>query len=194
MHLKRIFLGLLICLVSFQGMTQTEKPIKVKKHRFSFYGGVGPSYFFNNLYSSKDKVNTLNYSIVGRFMWEPPFLLSLGIETGYFRLFSVNYDQPINAQVSNSAIPIQMVVSMKLTKNYYFNFAMGQSILINKASAVGYGNFDAHNWSLADFSATFGYKYKFKSRVSVGAETKFFISSAYNNATLALLVMGGYNF
>lgn len=194
MHLKRILLGLLICLVSFQGIAQTEKPAKVKKHRFSFYGGVGPSYFFNNLYTSKDKVNTLNYSVVGRFMWEPPFFVSLGIETGYFRLFSVNYDQPVSAQVSNSAIPIQMVVSMKLMKNYYFNFAMGQSILINKASAEGYGNFDAHSWSLADFSATFGYKYKFKSRVSIGAETKFFVSSGYNNATLALLVMGGYNF
>ncbi len=194
MYLKRIYLGLLICLVSFHGMAQTEKPIKVKKHRFSFYGGVGPSYFFNNLYTSKDKVNTLNYSVVGRFMWEPPFFLSLGIETGYFQLYTVNYDQPVSAHVTNAAIPLQMVVSMKLMKNYYFNFAMGQSLLINNASAEGYGNFDARNWSLADFSATFGYKHKFESRISIGAETKLFISSGYNNATLALIFMGGYNF
>ncbi len=194
MRIKEVLLWLLICSFTLNGTAQTSKPPKEKKHRFSFYGGVGPSYFFNNLVTSKDQVNPWNYNIVGRFMWEPPFFLSLGIETGYFRLYTVNYSQPVSAHISETAVPIQMVVSMKLMKNYYFNFAMGQSYLINKAEAAGYGSNNATNWSLADFSASFGYRHKFPSRFSLGAETKFFASSAYNNATLSLVFMAGYNF
>lgn len=194
MKLKTFLLGMLICLITAEGMAQSEKPPKVKKHRFSFYGGVGPSYFFNNLYSSKDQVNPWGYGFIGRFMWEPPFALSLGIETGYMRLYSVNYTQPTEAHVTNSLIPFQLVISMKVLKTYYANFAMGQSVLKNNASAPAYGNFDASVFSLGDFSFTFGYKHKFQDRVSIGAETKFYLSSGYNNATIGLYFMAGYNF
>src|SRR5580765_7372348 len=157
MRLKTLLLVMLIGFISVEGMGQSAKPPKEKKHRFSFYGGVGPNYFFNNLYSSKDKVNPWGYAFIGRFMWEPPFALSLGIETGYIRLYSVNYTEPAVAKVTNSLIPFQLVVSMKVLKSYYANFAMGQSVLLNKASAEGYGNFDASVFSLGDFSFTFGY-------------------------------------
>jgi hypothetical protein len=192
--MKRICFGFLICLVCLQGFSQSAKPPKEKKHRFSFYTGIGPSYFFNNLVSSKNEVNPWGYSIIGRIMWEPPFNLSLGVETGYLRLYTVNYSQPVSAHVSNSLIPIQLVVSMKFLKNYYGNFAMGQSVLLNKAEAQGYGNFDASNFSLGDFSATLGYKHKYPNRVSIGAEAKFYLSTGYNNATVSILAMVGYNF
>jgi hypothetical protein len=189
-----LWLCFMICALSLRGIAQSEKPPREKKHRFSFYGGVGPSFFFNNLVTSKNEVNPWGYSFIGRFMWEPPFALSLGIETGYLRLYSVNYSQPINAHVTNSLIPFQVVVSMKLLKYYYANFAMGQSVLLNRANAEGYGNFNANNVSLGDFSFTLGGRHKYKSRVSIGGEAKFYLSSGYNNATISILFMAGYNF
>jgi hypothetical protein len=194
MNSKRICLVYLLCALSWQGISQTAKPPKEKKHRFSFYGGIGPSYFFNNLVTSKNEVNPWGYSIVGRIMWEPPFNLSLGFETGYMRLYTVNYNQPVSAHVSNSLIPLQLVVSMKFLKNCYGNFAMGQSVLQNRASAEGYGNFDSNNFSLGDFSATVGYKHKYQSRVSIGAEAKYYLSTGYNNSTISIIAMVGYNF
>jgi hypothetical protein len=194
MNFKRICFVFLICSISFQGFSQSTNPPKEKKHRFSFYAGVGPSYFFNNLVSSKNEVNPWGYSVIGRFMWEPPFNLSLGIETGYLRLYSVNYSQPVTAHVTNSIIPFQLVVSMKFLHNFYGNFAMGQSVLLNKAEAQGYGNFDASNFSLGDFSATVGYKHKYPNRVSIGAEAKYYLSTGYNNAIVAIVFMAGYNF
>jgi len=194
MRRKTYLLVLLICLVSYKAFSQTAKPPKEKKHRFSMYVGIGPSYFFNNLVTSKNEVNPWGYSVIGRFMWEPPFNLSLGIETGYLRMYTVNYSQPISAHVSNSIIPLQLVISMKLPYNFYGNFAMGQSVLLNKAEAEGYGNFDNSQFSMGDFSATVGYKHKYQNRVSIGAEAKFYYSSGYNNATVSILGMVGYNF
>jgi hypothetical protein len=189
---KRL-IGILICFMSLQGMAQMDKP-SVKKHHFSFYAGLGPNYYFNNLVTGKDYVNSFNYSFTGRFMWEPGHLLSLGIESGYYRLYTVKVSQPTSVNISNSAVPIQLVISMKFLKNWYFNFNMGQTLLLNNANASGYGDFNATAWSLADFAASIGYKYPLHGRFFLGAETKFFYSTGYSDSNLALLFMAGYNF
>ncbi|HTQ27520.1 MAG TPA: hypothetical protein VMI35_05300 [Puia sp.] len=175
-------------------MGQQGKPAKEKKHHFAFYAGVGPNYYFNNIVTFKQDVNSWNYSITGRFMWEPGSLLSVGLESGYYRLYTVNISQPSTAHVSTSAIPIQLVVSMKFLKDWYVNFNMGQSVLLNKAHADGYSDVNATVVSLGDFAASVGYKYKFPSRFSVGAEAKAYLSTKDNDFNVALLVVAGYNF
>ena len=165
-----------------------------KKRRFAFYGGVGPNYYFNNLVIGKNLVNELNYSFMGRLMWEPEHLLSVGIESGYYRLYTMNTPEPTHAHIANTAIPIQIVVSMKFLKTFYFDFSMGQSILLNKVNSETNGNFDASTVSLADFSGTLGYRYRFKNRISVGAEAKFFYSTGFVDRNIALIFVGGYKF
>jgi hypothetical protein len=66
-----------------QDLSNTAKP---KKHRFSIYAGMGPSFYFNNLEVSKQYVREFNFAFVTRFMWEPGHNLSLGLETGYIVL------------------------------------------------------------------------------------------------------------
>jgi hypothetical protein len=127
-------------------------------------------------------------------MWEPEHFLSLGIETGYYRLYSLNVSQPENASISNNAIPIQIVVSMKFLQSFYGNFSLGQSILLNKVSTATHGNFDAQSFSPGDFTATLGYKFKTAGRFSLGAETKFFYASRANDCSLAVVLVGGYKF
>ena len=65
-------------------------------------------------------------------MWEPEHVLSVGIESGYYRLYTLTGPDTLHANIANSAIPIQLVISMKFLKSFYFNFSMGQSKLINK--------------------------------------------------------------
>jgi hypothetical protein len=195
MTIMKFICGALICLLALQGEAQsTSSPPPVKKHHFAFYGGVGPNYYFNNLVIGKQNVNSFNYSFAGRFMWEPGHLLSVGIESGYYRLYTVTASQPVEAHVSNSAVPIQLVISMKFLKSWYANFNMGQTLLLNKAQETGHDAVNASSWSLADFAGSVGYRYRFENRVSVGAETKFFFSSSYNDMNIALLFMVGYNF
>ena len=193
MIITRFFKTILFCLFFANGMAQIEQPPK-PKHKFSVYAGAGPSIYFNNLQLGASHVNVLNYSFVGRFMWEPEHFLSLGLETGYYRLYNIKTGEPDNVFISNSAIPIQIVVSMRFLQSFYFSGSLGQSILLNEASSSTYGKFDARNFSLGDFTATLGYKYHLHGRFSLGTEAKFFYSSRANDYNLALVFIGAYDF
>jgi hypothetical protein len=194
MHFQKILTTILICCSAVGLMAQTNDNKPPKKRRFAFYAGVGPNYYFNNLVIGKNLVNELNFSAVGRFMWEPEHLLSIGIESGYVRLYTMDANGPGHAHIVNSAIPIQLVISMKFLKSFYFNFTLGQSKLLNKVTSDSSGDFNTSAWSLADFGGTVGYKYKLKNRISVGAEAKYFYSTGFIDRNIALVFMIGYRF
>src|SRR5450631_86986 len=194
MRIHKLIIVISTCLIVNRSMAQAEQNPPVKYRHFAIYAGVGPSYFFNNLTIAKNYVNTFQYAISARFMWEPRnSFLSLGFETGYYRLYSVDLPQPVNAKVVNSSIPLQFVVSMKFSKQLYANWSMGQSIQYNKVTAPDNpNNFNNHITSLADFSATVGYRFIQKERISYAAEFKGYYSSAYANGTIALLFIVGF--
>ena len=188
---------LLLCCFVMAANGQTNNASNAKKrHKFAFYAGVGPNVYHNNLETARNLVKPWNYAFVGRFMWEPEHFLSLGIESGYNVLYRVDANSQAfgSADVTNVAIPLQVVVSMRFFTNYYFNFAMGQSILLNKASTSGHGDFSASSWSFADFGLSLGYRHRFANRLSVGAEGKLFYSTKYRDANLTLAFVAGYNF
>ena len=197
MRIHRLIFILCMSLLAGRSMAQSDQMEKYRK--FAVYAGVGPSYFFNNLKAFKNDVNSFNYAISARVMWEPEHsFLSLGFETGYFRLYTANSAVTVggvstNAHVSNSSVPLQFVVSMKFSKEFYADWAMGQSITFNQVDAQGVEtNHNATTWSLADFSATVGYRFIQKARISYAAEFKGFYSSSYANGTIALLFIVGY--
>jgi hypothetical protein len=197
MRIHRLIFILCMSLLAGRSMAQSDQMEKYRK--FAVYAGVGPSYFFNNLVAFKNDVNSFNYAISARVMWEPEHsFLSLGFETGYYRIYTANSTVTVNgastnAHVSNSSVPLQFVVSMKFSKQIYADWAMGQSITFNQVDAQGVQtNHDATTWSLADFSATIGYRFIQKARISYAAEFKGFYSSSYANGTIALLFIVGY--
>ncbi|HEX4851899.1 MAG TPA: hypothetical protein VFV08_13885 [Puia sp.] len=190
------FIAILFCFFSLSLHAQDSLQNHIKKHRIAFYGGVGANYYFNNMAIAKNHVNELNYSFVGRLMWEPEYFLSLGLESGYYQLYTINYSSETlgSGRIKNSVIPIQLVASMKFLKNYYANLSMGQSYLINETTNSTSGNSKAGTFSLADFGITLGYKHLFKSRISIGAELKFYSSKKYDDNNLALVFVTGYRF
>lgn len=198
MRIHKIVIAFSFCFVVSRSMAQTDQTDKYRQ--FAVYAGAGPSYFFNNLQLFSENVKPWQYAISARFMWEPPHsLLSLGIETGYYRLYSVTDNvmdssgQVTQAHVTNTSIPIMFVVSMKFSKKFYADWAMGQSISFNKVSAEGLNtNHNASTWSLSDFTATVGYRFVQKERISYAVEFKGFYSSYYENATIALLFIVGF--
>ncbi len=192
---QKILIGILACCAAFVDVNaQADESVSGKKHRWAVYGGIGPNYYFNNLEKAKDKVTELNYSFVARLMWEPEYFLSLGFETGYNRLYSISGTGPVLGDVSivNVAIPIQLVVSMKFSKNIYGSFNVGQAILLNNVSTQFKGNFDASVLSLGDFAATVGYRKDISERFTMGTELKFYYSGKLDDRNVALLFMAGY--
>ncbi len=199
--MKKIIVAVFTCFIACHCLAQNGEGETGPYHKFAVYAGVGPSYFFNNVQTFKDQVNSLGYSFSARVMWEPQHsFLSLGIETGYFRLYTASgtvvdsaSGQQSNVHISNSSIPIQLVVSMKFSKQVYANWAMGQSITFNQVSASGITtNHDVTTWSLADFTVTVGYRFIQKARISYAAELKGFYSSSYSNGTIAAVFIVGY--
>jgi hypothetical protein len=201
MRIKTLIIAVSTCFIACQSLAQNEADASGKYRKFAVYAGVGPSYFFNNLLIFKNQVNSLGYAFSARVMWEPEHsFLSLGIETGYFRLYTASgtivdssSGRQSNVHVSNSSIPIQFVISMKFSRQLYADWAMGQSITFNQVSASGItSNHNASTWSLADFTATVGYRFIQKTRISYAAELKGFYSSSYANSTIAVVFIVGY--
>ena len=191
MRIHKLILAVSFCFLASQSKGQSEQTAKSRK--FAVYAGAGPSYFFNNLQIVKDDVNSFQYAFSARFMWESPHsLLSLGIETGYYRLYTVNSAKP-RGKVSNSSVPILFDVTMRFSDKFYATWGMGQSITFNNVSGTDSAyNFNASTWSLSDFEATLGYKFVQKERISYAVELKGFYSSGYQNTTIALLFIVGF--
>ena len=198
MRIQKLIIALSTCFIVSHSMAQSQEPEKY--HPFSVYVGAGPSFFFNNLQLFKENVKPLQYAFSGRFMWEPQHSkLSLGIETGYYRLYSVSdtvsnaQGEVSNAHVTNASVPIMFVVSMRFSEKFYANWGMGQSITFNKVSATGVNtNHNATTWSYSDFSATVGYRFIQKPKISYAVEFKGYYSSGYENATIALFFIVGF--
>jgi hypothetical protein len=190
---KRLFLVFLTAIL-WCGLSVASYGQETKSHRWTFYGGLGPNYYFNNLEIAKNVVTEVNYSFVARLMWEPDYRLSLGFETGYNRLYSINETGAIlgKVEIANAVIPIQLVVSMKFWDNFYGSFNVGQGILLNRVSTSNFGNFDANVVSLGDFALTFGYRRDINDRWRIGAELKGYYSTKLDDKNVALVFMGGY--
>jgi hypothetical protein len=193
MRIHKLLIALLICFVASNSFAQNGEGETGKYHKFSIYAGAGPSYFFNNLVILKDGVSSFKYAISARFMWEPQHsFVSLGFETGYYRLYSVKSTVP-KGDVTNSAVPLLFVASMKFSKKIYVNWSMGQSLNYNKISNTDSAyNFNSSYLSPADFAVTVGYKFVQKPTISYAAEVKGFYSSKYDNETIAILFIVGF--
>ena len=194
MRIHKLIIVFSICLTASRSMAQTEQAAPVKYRKFAIYAGIGPSYFFNNLIISKDQVSPWGYAGSFRVMWEPQHsFLSLGLESGYNRIYSVSYSQPISVDIVNTNIPILFIVSMKFSKEFYASWSMGQSFNFNKVTAPAYpSNYNSTFTSLADFSATVGYRFIQKERISYAVELKGYYASGYQNSTIALLFIVGF--
>ena len=178
------------------GAAQTNDVIP-KRPKFAFYAGIGPNYYINNLVLVKKKVNELNYTILTRLMWEPEHRLSLGIESGYNRLYTIQTNLTANnikIRIVSAAIPIHIVVSMKVYKSFYTSFTMGQSLLLNDIYISDTPKVHSSKFSLGDYSAAIGYKRSIKNRIYLGAEIKGFYFSQLGDKNIALAFFAGVRF
>jgi hypothetical protein len=173
---------------------QVDNQTPAKKHRLSIYAGIGPNYYFNNLVINKEQLQPWNKSLALRIIWEPQHFISLGLESGYYQLYTYEYTaQNLGpAMVTNIAIPIQLVASMKFLKNYYANASVGQSYLVNQFTSSEQGKFNSASWSLADYGITAGYKYRLSNRISLCAEAKFFHAAKFNDNNMAIVFLAGF--
>ncbi|CAN5420922.1 hypothetical protein BH10BAC4_BH10BAC4_19380 [soil metagenome] len=165
---------------------QVDAQDSLRRPKFSAYGSAGINLYLNNFDYFKKFVNPVHYNFSLRLMWEPASRVSIGLKTGYYRIYTVDFNGPNNGKFSLSAIPIQTFFTMTLYKGVYALFGMGPSLYFNNISTSKGEVLNASFYSLADISAGFGYIQKPRNSFSFGAEFEYFYSSKSNENLLSL--------
>jgi|GEM_PF-1017246 len=190
--LKRCAAALLLLLHAFSRLHGQEQ---AQGGHFAGFVAAGPNYYFNNIKTFGDYVRPLNYIFSGKIMWNSRYLVSLGMETGYNRFYRVSGFENDAIRASLAAIPLHLVIGMRITPSFYTHFSFGPSLLLNTASSGTAGNrFTNKVLSLADGSLCLGYRRRLNRRFALGAELKFSFSTKATDMNLALPLSLSYNF
>jgi hypothetical protein len=187
--IKILVLVVFVSCTSFAQLTDTTYSLTAE-------AGVGYSRYFTTM--DYDKLNKNGFSGTVRIMWNPEHLLSVGLETGYQYLYSIdisNYDTEFGTtdfSASMYTIPIFVMFSMKVTPNIRFNAGTGMYLLFNSGNMFD----DALESNQISIGGHFGvaYTYPINKNISVGGELLYSYFSKIQDQTVALQFVFVYKF
>jgi hypothetical protein len=163
---------------------------------YSLAIGTGWSHYFSDFQTvSARDVGKDFVGISLRFLWEPEYLLSLGLETGFYRVYRVK--KTLNAEYTMDSrmyiMPLMLVVRMKIINHLYLSVAPGLALQISQISGIG-DNVDTHQFSYANFEACASYLYPISKKFELGGEARLFYIGVTNdyitslNAVIAVIL------
>ena len=179
---KTIITAAFMVLFSPALFSQQKDTVRVKLNHYSFNIGTGWTHYINNLeYGDKD-IQKDFAGISLKFFWEPEYLISLGLETGYYKLFKVELPTgtDTSSHVDRSVVPLLLLVRMRIVDNVYLGAGMGIAIITNKTSGAGQEIVTKTN-SLSNFELSAGYIYPLSKHWRVGGEFKAFHFGSLND-------------
>jgi len=125
-----------------------------------------------------------------RVMWNPEHLLSIGLETGYQYLYSIdinNYSTEFgNTDFSASmyTVPIFLVVAMKITPNIKLSAGTGMYLLYNSGKI--FEDEIVSNQLSIGANAGASYIYPINNSISIGCELQYAYISKLQDQTVSL--------
>ncbi|MGE5435839.1 MAG: outer membrane beta-barrel protein [Syntrophothermus sp.] len=165
-----------------------------KVYTFTLDGGFGYSRFFSPI--NMENFNKNGYSSTLRLMWNPEHLLSAGIESGYYHLytFKANLQDSLfgnsNAEVTLSSLPILLMFSMKILPNVKL-FA-GSGILLLFSNGTAYSDkFSTSQVSIADHVGA-SYTFQWTNKLAIGTEFKYTYIFKFEVAYVSLQLFAQY--
>ncbi|MBP1683376.1 MAG: hypothetical protein H6Q27_940 [Ignavibacteriaceae bacterium] len=158
--------------------------------------GVGYSRYFTTI--DYDNLNQNGFSGTVRVMWNPEHLLSLGLESGYQYLYSLDVSDystefgNTNVKASMYTIPIFIVFSMKVLPNIKLSAGSGVYLLFNSGEAFG----DELSSNQISIGAHMGisYTYPLNNSMAVGGELLYSYFSKLQDQTVAIQFVFVYDF
>ncbi len=176
--------------------SQDSARVRVKRHpsyrHFTFYGGLGYNYYFNSMQIGAEGINPSNYAFLLKAMWEPEHRLSIGVETGYIRMYQWQYPFRKNEYLALFQIPLNTCFSMRLHKGLFASFSFGSSILHSYLNRNG-NEVSTFQLTLANINLGLGYKVKMGHRWSFVVETNYLYLSKANDMSMLFLTRLGYS-
>ena len=158
--------------------------------------GVGYSRYFTTM--DYNDLNQNGFSGTFKVMWNPEHLLSIGLETGYQQLYSLDvsdYDTEFgntNVSASMYTVPIFIVFAMKVLPNVKLTAGSGAYLLFNSGEAFG----DELSSNQISIGAHVGasYTYPINNSMAIGGELLYSYFSKLQDQTVAIQFLFVYDF
>ena len=158
--------------------------------------GVGYSRYFTTM--GYDDLNKNGFSGTVKVMWNPEHLLSIGLETGYQYLYSIeisNYDTEFGTtefKASMYAVPVFIVFAMKVAPNVKLTAGTGMHLLYNSGEIFG-DKIQSNQISIGAHAGV-AYTYPINNSMSIGGELVYSYISKLQDQTIALQFIFAYDF
>ena len=175
MDRKKILLPVLLMCFATMAFAQQKDSVKVRLNHYSFSVGAGWTHFINNLENGDQNLKNNFVGFTGKFFWEPEYLVSLGLETGYFRLFNISTEikPDTTVEINRTVVPLLLLVRMRVVDNLHLTAGVGLAFITNKSSGVGQ-EIVTKTSSLANFELAATYLYPLGKHWRVGGEAKIY--------------------
>ena len=190
MKLKIILINLILL------SSITFGQIKDTVYSISTEIGVGYSRYFTTM--DYDDLNKNGFSGLVKVMWNPEHLLSIGLETGYQYLYSIdisNYDTEFGTtqfKASMYAVPVFIVFAMKVAPNVKLTAGTGMHLLYNSGEIFG-DKIESNQISIGAHAGV-AYTYPINNSMSIGGELVYSYISKLQDQTIALQFIFAYDF
>jgi hypothetical protein len=141
--------------------------------RMSIQVGTGWTHYYNNLVIGRNSIKNdfLGSSI--RIMWEPEHRLSIGVETGYYKLYKVALETG-DGNVDLAVIPVMANIRMRILKNLYVTGGTGVVIMNSIVNSTGIESGKSRVMSYSNVQLSGLYLHHLTQQLAVGGEAKFF--------------------
>ena len=190
MHLKKILIAVVFVVSTAFGQIQDTT------YSLTTEIGLGYSRYFTTMDYSD--LNKNGFSGTVRVMWNPEHLLSLGLETGYQYLYSIdikNYDTEFGVtefSASMVSVPIFIIFAMKISPNMKLTAGTGMYLLFNQGNLFG-DALESNQISIGGHGGI-SYTYPISNSISLGGELLYSYISKIQDQTLAIQFLFVYDF
>lgn len=175
---KQTVLIILLLLVISPGKTLGQSQEKSRSISLILGGGLG--HFFNTFTNVLDEdVHNDRPSFCGKLLWKPEYRLSIGLESGYYFMYSttrIRTDGGSEKLTSKlKVVPIFLSLSMNVINHLDINFATGWAEMVytvnpaqSKAEKV-----IGTTYSMSNYTTGFTYSLPLGKQFRLGAEFKY---------------------
>ena len=158
--------------------------------------GLGYGRFITDM--SLSGLNKNGYSGMLRIMWQPEHLLRVGLETGYYRLYTFDRDNiqtdfgSADAHSTLAAIPIHLNWAMRIIPGVELFAGIGETVLNTRFSSFGA---EARSTQLTTSYTVGGtYSTAVTENIALGGELKYYRINKIEDGTLTLQFVLVYKF
>lgn len=183
-----------LCLSTVELIAQDDS-VQSNTNDYSIRGVLGGGYSRDvSLFEDVANDLTLNrnqFSVFGRFLWQPGNLLSGGFEVSYMNFYSVKSD--LGGQAVRTAVPIYMVFQMSAWEQVDFTVGYGIAILSSVITGGTGSTIESSTISTSVYGSA-AYRYPLSDKLDIGGEVRYSIFDHLDDKTLAVSILFSYTF